>query len=132
MTRSRKVRIPANDRRRRQDNWKAVLAVGTVVSSTVLAAWIAIGGARSPDGSLQGILPGIDLAELTPASIEELLSRSSRERCPCGCSYTLTECRHWDPSCPRSGPILASWVKEFEEAQSKVHLDEQHTDEPAR
>ena len=51
-------------------------------------------------------LPGIDLSGLDPAQVEAILAASKREGCPCGCGFTLAECRFKDPTCPRSGPIL--------------------------
>jgi hypothetical protein len=50
-------------------------------------------------------IPGVDLSALSPTQRTAALKRLNADRCTCGCSLTLAECRINDSSCPVSLPL---------------------------
>lgn len=80
----------------------AAMAIGVLVATDFKGA--------HPARTVRSELPGIDLSGLDPAQIEGILAASQREGCPCGCGFTLAECRFKDPTCPRSEPILDEMI----------------------
>jgi thiol-disulfide isomerase/thioredoxin len=61
-----------------------------------------------------GELPGVDLSRLTPEQKTAALRSFNAETCPCGCKYTLAQCRIYDHNCQiskdRTAKILAELV----------------------
>jgi thiol-disulfide isomerase/thioredoxin len=57
------------------------------------------------------VLPGVDLAKLTPDQKQAALHRFNAETCTCGCKFTLAQCRIYDRGCAvskaRTGKIIA-------------------------
>ena len=49
---------------------------------------------------------GVDLSALSPDQLELVVRHANARRCTCGCGYTLAACRTYDPTCPKSGPIV--------------------------
>lgn len=62
---------------------------------------------ESPD------LPGIDVSGLDAGELQRLLTKARSEHCPCKCGFTLADCRHKDPTCPLSRPILDGMVRSY-------------------
>lgn len=85
-----------------------------IAVAVVLAAQVSRWGSPTSESSE---LPGIDLSALSPPQQQALVSRAASERCPCTCGFTLYDCRHKDLTCPRSGPILDGWVREYRDQQ---------------
>ena len=56
-------------------------------------------------------LPGVDLSKLTLAQKKAALRQLNEQKCTCGCSLTLAQCRINDTSCPVS-PGLAQEIVE--------------------
>ncbi len=58
------------------------------------------------------MLPGIDTSKLTPEQRAAALHKLNAETCPCGCKYTLAQCRISDPACQTSKVRAAAIVSE--------------------
>jgi hypothetical protein len=87
--------------------WRAVAAL------VVIAAAVSIAMQFRPRGP-GSELPGVDLSGLNAQQIDAIRDYAAHERCPCGsCSFTLGECRHRDPTCPESGPLLQAVVDRY-------------------
>jgi thiol-disulfide isomerase/thioredoxin len=54
-------------------------------------------------------LPGVDLSGLSEAGKTHALQRLNTEPCPCGCGFTIAQCRIADPSCDIS-PVAAKKI----------------------
>lgn len=57
-------------------------------------------------------LPGVNMANLTPAQRKTALAEMNKLHCTCGCDYTLAQCRLLDPSCPVSKAEAAKVVQQ--------------------
>ena len=109
MTTGRRKRAP---RRPPFGAWQVISgAVGLAAAAIAIGVLVVtdLNGAH-PVRTVHSELPGIDLSGLDPAQVQTVLAASKREGCPCGCGFTLAECRFKDPTCPRSGPILDEMV----------------------
>ena len=78
-------------------------------------------------------LPGVDMANLTPAQKTEALHRMNEETCTCGCQYTLAQCRIYDSACQISRERTAKIVAECANGVStpKQHAGATHAAPPA-
>jgi hypothetical protein len=100
-------------RRKRQPlrAWHFIAGAAGLSVAIVSGFFVATGVNRTrPVRSVHAELPGIALDGLDAAQVQDVLVASRRESCPCGCGFTLAECRVKDPTCPRSGAILAKMV----------------------
>jgi len=66
------------------------------------------------------MLPGIDTSRLTQEQRMAALHKLNAETCPCGCKYTLAQCRISDPGCKISKDRAAVIVSEAAKLPSKV------------
>lgn len=57
-------------------------------------------------------LPGVDMSMLTPAQKKTALRRMNLETCPCGCKFTIAQCRINDSKCEISKGLAAKMMKE--------------------
>lgn len=57
-------------------------------------------------------LPGVDMSGLTPAQKKTALQRMNSENCPCGCKFTVAQCRLNDSKCEISKGLAAKIVAE--------------------
>lgn len=57
-------------------------------------------------------LPGVDMSMLTPAQKKTALRRMNVETCPCGCKFTIAQCRINDSKCEISKGLAAKMTKE--------------------
>ncbi|HMD35504.1 MAG TPA: TlpA disulfide reductase family protein [Vicinamibacterales bacterium] len=55
-------------------------------------------------------IPGIDLAQLSPAKRTAALEKLNSDGCTCGCDLTLARCRVDDPTCSVSLPLARTIV----------------------
>jgi hypothetical protein len=86
-------------------------AVGLVVVAVVAA--MAIERAQRPPRLQHPDLPGIDVSGLDAEQLQAFLAESKRLPCKCGCGFTLADCRHKDPTCSHSRPVLTRMVREY-------------------
>lgn len=103
----------AKRRRKRQPlrAWPFIAGAAGLSVAIVSGFFVATKVNRTrPVRSVRAELPGIALDGLDAAQVQDVLVASRREGCPCGCGFTLAECRVKDTTCPRSGPILAEMV----------------------
>ncbi len=116
----------------RPGRWRALylnVATAALLSAIALGTWIAIEATTAGPHVLRyRDLPGIDVSSLDHGQLAALLIESNQERCPCGCTFTLAGCRHVDPGCPLSRPILDGWVHEYREG-ARQPLEEPRKDE---
>lgn len=59
-------------------------------------------------------LPGIQLADLTKEQRHIAIEEMNKEACPCGCRYTVAQCRHVDTACRTSvriGQLIVDRVR---------------------
>jgi len=71
-------------------------------------------------------LPGVNLMGLTDEQRAAVLHKLNAEICPCGCKYTLAQCRIYDPPCRYSRDRAAEIVKEV-----STPADKEKAPEPA-
>jgi len=57
-------------------------------------------------------LPGVDMSSLTPAQRKIVLKRMNSEACPCGCKFTIAQCRINDSKCEISKGLAAKMIAE--------------------
>ena len=57
-------------------------------------------------------LPGVDMSGLTPAEKKVILKRRTSESCPCGCKFTIAQCRINDSKCEISKGSAAKMIAE--------------------
>lgn len=109
MTNGRRKRTPTRPPFRA---WQVISgAVGLAAAAIAIGVLVVTDLKGShPSRTVHAELPGIDLSGLEPPQVQAILVASKRESCPCGCGFTLAECRFKDPACPRSGPILDEMV----------------------
>jgi thiol-disulfide isomerase/thioredoxin len=65
------------------------------------------------------MLPGVNMAHLTPEQRAAALHKLNAEACSCGCKFTLAQCRIYDPPCTVSRDRAAAIVKEVSAAKQK-------------
>ena len=65
------------------------------------------------------MLPGIDTSKLTQEQRMAALHKLNAETCPCGCKYTLAQCRISDPGCKVSKDRAAVIVSEAAKLPAK-------------
>ena len=58
-------------------------------------------------------IPGIDLAQLSPAQRTRALEKLNTDACTCGCDLTLARCRVDDPTCSISLPLARKIVDQI-------------------
>jgi thiol-disulfide isomerase/thioredoxin len=56
----------------------------------------------STPAEVNSVVPGIDLSKLRPAEVKEFEDVLSKEKCKCGCGFTVLKCRQVDASCQMS------------------------------
>jgi thiol-disulfide isomerase/thioredoxin len=66
------------------------------------------------------MLPGVNTAGLTPEQLASALHKFNAETCPCGCKFTLAQCRIYDPACKLSQDRTAAIIKEVSAAPEKA------------
>lgn len=120
--------------RRLHPGWQLLLIVGSLSVLGLLALWASMAisppSAVSPESvstTQYTDLPGIDLEGLSEMEREELLTWSNQEPCTCGCGFTLAACRHRDPHCKHSAPILAGWVRARRESRREGSANERES-----
>jgi thiol-disulfide isomerase/thioredoxin len=59
------------------------------------------------------VIPGVDLAVLSPDQRAAALQKLNTDACTCGCDLTLAKCRIDDPSCGVSLPLAREIVKQI-------------------
>ena len=57
-------------------------------------------------------LPGVDMSGLTPAQKKVVLKHMNSEACPCGCKFTMAQCRINDSKCEISKGSAAKMIAE--------------------
>jgi thiol-disulfide isomerase/thioredoxin len=57
-------------------------------------------------------LPDVDMSSLTPEQKKAALQRMDSETCPCGCKFTIAQCRIDDSRCKTSKGVAAKIVKD--------------------
>jgi len=65
------------------------------------------------------LLPGVNMAKLTPEQRQAALHKFNAEECPCGCKMTLAQCRIYDHGCTFSQNRTAAIVEEILAAGEK-------------
>jgi thiol-disulfide isomerase/thioredoxin len=55
-------------------------------------------------------LPGVDMSGLTPAQRKIVLKGMNSEACPCGCKFTIAQCRLNDSKCEISKGLAAKMI----------------------
>jgi thiol-disulfide isomerase/thioredoxin len=65
------------------------------------------------------MLPGVNMAHLTPEQRAAALHKLNAEACSCGCKFTLAQCRIYDPPCTVSRDRAVAIVKEVSTAKTK-------------
>ncbi len=55
-------------------------------------------------------LPGVDLSRLSDEQRALVIEQTNKRPCICGCGMTLAECRHEDPECEHSLPVINSII----------------------
>ena len=58
-------------------------------------------------------IPGVELAQLSPAKRTAALQKLNTDPCTCGCENTLAKCRIDDPKCSTSLPLAQKVVQEI-------------------
>ena len=53
----------------------------------------------STPAEVNSVVPGIDVSKLSPAEVKEFEDALSRDKCNCGCGFTVLKCRQVDSSC---------------------------------
>ena len=69
------------------------------------------------------LLPGVNLAKLTPEQRLVALHKFNAEECPCGCKLTLAQCRIYDHACSLSKDRAAAIVEEILAADEKTNTE---------
>lgn len=64
------------------------------------------------DMDVAAALPGVDMSGLSPAARRRVLARLRTQPCPCGCGFSVAECRVKDPSCTVSLGLANQAVRE--------------------
>jgi thiol-disulfide isomerase/thioredoxin len=72
--------------------------------------------ARLENAAQATSIPGVDLAELTPAKRTEAIKALNADDCTCGCGLTVAECRINDPTCSISLPLAQKMVEKIANA----------------
>lgn len=96
----------------------SVLLVALIAAMVVTRSPQPVSRVEHPD------LPGIDVNGLDAKQFQLLLAESKHTPCVCGCGFTLADCRHKDPSCRQSGPILDGMVREYRTSRIEVKSNE--------
>lgn len=71
-------------------------------------------------------LPGVDMSALTPVQKKTVLKRMNSEACPCGCKFTMAQCRINDSKCEISKGSAAKMIAEVSHGarSEKVNSDQ--------
>lgn len=114
MTRSRGRPGASRKAKRRPRGTLWPWALGSAAALLVVAplSWVATQAVRR-ETKVYTDLPGIDLSGLPAADVNTVVALANRERCPCGCGYTLADCRHRDVDCQTSRPVLERLVEKY-------------------
>jgi thiol-disulfide isomerase/thioredoxin len=62
-------------------------------------------------------IPGVDLANLSPAKRIDAIQKLNSQGCTCGCDLTVAKCRVDDPSCGVSLPLARQIIAQLSGAQ---------------
>jgi hypothetical protein len=62
----------------------------------------------------------VNTAGLTPEQLAAALHKFNAETCPCGCKFTLAQCRIYDPACKLSQDRTAAIIKEVSATPEKA------------
>jgi len=68
-------------------------------------------------------LPGVDMSGLTAAQKKVVLKRTNSEACPCGCKFTIAQCRINDSKCEISRGLAAKMVAEVSSGARSEKVD---------
>jgi hypothetical protein len=113
-------RLGSRGRRRLETRLWLLSGAGVLIAAVCIAVIVGTNFSTQhlPPKREHPDLPGIDVAGLDTNYLGLLLTESKKQSCPCSCGFTLADCRHKDPTCPRSGPILNGMVKDYRERQA--------------
>jgi thiol-disulfide isomerase/thioredoxin len=53
----------------------------------------------STPAEVNSVVPGVDVSKLSPAEVKEFEEILGKEKCSCGCGFTVLKCRQVDASC---------------------------------
>jgi protein-disulfide isomerase len=67
-------------------------------------------------------LPGVDWQGINPARKQAALKFMREEKCSCGCSMKIAECRMNDPSCAVSRKLAGVVVKDFTDGKNPDYV----------
>jgi protein-disulfide isomerase len=72
------------------------------------------------DWNAATVLPGVDLAGLTPAQKTKVLKMLRENNCTCGCGMKMAECRMKDPNCGYSKNLAALIVDSIKQGKTEA------------
>jgi len=58
-------------------------------------------------------IPSVDLSQFTEKQQATIMKRSNAEKCDCGCSMTVAECRNDDQTCGKSVVLVKAIIKDI-------------------
>jgi cytochrome c biogenesis protein CcmG/thiol:disulfide interchange protein DsbE len=65
-------------------------------------------------------VPGVDLTKLSKTELAQFKDRLSQQKCTCGCSYSVLECRIKDTLCATSRDMAKAELEKMQKAHSNI------------